>query len=150
MPLVSNAVYYVDRYAVSVDLCTYSSFVISRRGTTLPSFFPSTSRPPGTGDQVYSSCPELCGHTHKTSFFSTYCRTDRTCNYYYSRTMWPRTQKEQTNQKLHRSTRRYNYFLYGQPRDSDRLLASSSIDCVDECAFTPQRCMGSPSPLSRL
>ena len=65
MPLVSNAVYYVDSYAVSVDPCTYSSFVISRRGTTRPSFFPSTSRPPGTGDQVYCSCPELCGHTHK-------------------------------------------------------------------------------------
>ena len=75
---------------MSVDPCTYSSFVISRRGTTRPSFFPSTSGPPGAGDQVYSSCPELCGHTHKTSFFSTYCRTDRTCNYYYSRTDEPK------------------------------------------------------------
>ena len=141
MPLVSNAVYYVDSYAVSVDPYTYSSFVISRRGTTRPSFFPSTSRPPGTGDQVYSSCPELCGHTHKTSFFSTYCR--RTVHVIIIIV-------EQTNQKLYRSTFRYNYFIYGQPRDSHRLLASSSIDCVDECAFTPQRCMGSPSPLSRL
>ena len=104
-PLVSNAVYYVDSYAVSVDPCTYSSFVISRRGTTRPSFFPSTSRPLGTGDQVYSSCPELCGHTHKTSFFSTYCRTDRTCNYYYSRTDEPKILGHTSCQQFNRLCR---------------------------------------------
>ena len=141
MPLVSNAVYYVDSYAVSVDPCTYSSFVISRRGTTRPSFFPSTSRPPGTGDQVYSSCQNyVATDTKPLSFRHTVERTVHVTIIIV----------EQTNQKLYRSTCRYNYLIYGQPRDSDTLLASSSIDCVDECAFTPRRCMGSPSPLSRL
>ena len=98
-PLVSNAVYYVDSYAVSVDPCTYSSFVISRRGTTRPSFFPSTSRPPGTSDQVYSSCPELCGHTQNLFLFVH--SLERTIHVIIIIV-------EQTNQKLYRSTCRYN------------------------------------------
>ena len=115
--------------------------MISRRGTTRPSFLPSTIALPVTRSTVraQSYVDILTGPLPLRH------AVERTIHVIIV---------EQTNQKLYRSKCRIYIFTYGQPRDSQRwtdcLYLYSLSPALQSIVRSYSEEMESPSPLSRL